>query len=206
MQNGKWLENHFTFCIFIATMLSGFEDLHRIIDRGPQNAKRKVINLMDEFQAKRLVNLYADMILRISYQYLKQTCDAEDICQGVFLKYLTHDLSFESTEHEKAWIIRTTINTCKDHLRSAFFRRTVPLEDAAAVASPAVPDSWILEAMKTLPEKQRISLYLYYYEEYSAREIADLMGTSEASVNQYLSRGRRKLRSILTDEERRVSL
>ena len=161
---------------------------------------------MDEFQAKRLVNLYADMILRISYQYLKQTCDAEDICQTVFLKYLTANLAFDSIEHEKAWIIRTTINACKDHLKSAWFRRTAPLEDAAAVAAPAVPDSWLLDAMKGLPEKYRISLYLYYYEEYSAREIAEMMGVKEAAVNQYLTRGRRKLRTILTEEERRIAL
>ena len=157
---------------------------------------------MDEFQAKRLVNLYADMILRISWQYLKQTCDAEDICQTVFLKYLSSNPVFDSMEHEKAWIIRTTINACKDHLKSAFFRRTSPLEDAAAVAAPAVPDSWLLDAMKTLPEKYRISLYLYYYEEYSLREIASLMGVSESAVGQCLTRARRKLRSIITEEER----
>ena len=161
---------------------------------------------MDEFQAKRLVNLYADMILRISYQYLKQTCDAEDICQTVFLKYLVNDVTFDSIEHEKAWIIRTTINACKDHLKSAFFRRTVALEDAALVAAPPVPDTWLLDAMKGLPEKYRISLYLYYYEEYSAREIAEVMGVSESAVGQYLARGRRKLRTIITDEERRLAL
>ena len=161
---------------------------------------------MDEFQAKRLVNLYADMILRISYQYLKQTYDAEDICQTVFLKYLTGDMTFDSTEHEKAWIIRTTINACKDHLKSAFFRRTVTLDNAAQIPAPAVPDSWLLDAMKGLPEKHRISLYLYYYEEYSAREIAKVMGVSESAVGQYLTRGRRKLRTIITEEERSVAL
>ena len=85
---------------------------------------------MDEFQARRLVNTYADTILRISYQYLKQTCDAEDICQTVFLKYLTSNPEFDSIEHEKAWIIRTTVNACKDYLKSSFFRRTVALDEA----------------------------------------------------------------------------
>ena len=162
--------------------------------------------LMDEFQARRLVNLYADMILRISYQYLKQTCDAEDICQTVFLKYLSHEMTFDSVEHEKAWIIRTTINACKDHLKSAWFRRTAALDDAAQIAAPEVPDTWLLDAMKGLPENYRLSLYLYYYEEYSAREIAQVMGVSESAVGQYLARGRRKLRSIITDEERSVAL
>lgn len=160
---------------------------------------------MDEFQAKRLVDLYADMILRISYQYLKQTCDAEDICQTVFLKYLSRDLAFDSIEHEKAWIIRTTINACRDNLKSAFFRRTVPLDEAAYMTAPAVPESEILDILKTLPYNYRISLYLFYYEEYSAREIAGILNKSEATINQYLSRGRRKLRTYLT-EERRISI
>lgn len=159
---------------------------------------------MDEFQAKRLVNLYADMILRISYQYLKQTYDAEDICQTVFLKYLTSNYTFDSIEHEKAWIIRTTINACKDHLKNAFFRRTVTLDEAAYIAAPTVPETDILDAMKTLPENHRISIYLYYYEEYSTKEIAQILGKSEAVINQYLSRGRRKLRLCLTEEGRLI--
>ena len=149
---------------------------------------------------------YADTILRVSYQYLKQTCDAEDICQSVFLKYITLNPVFESPEHEKAWILRTAINACKDHLKSAWFRRTAALDDAAQIAAPEVPDTWLLDAMKGLPEKYRISLYLYYYEEYSAREIAEVMGVSESAVGQYLTRGRRKLRTIITDEERRLAL
>ena len=80
------------------------------------------------------------------------------------------------------------------------------LEDASAIAAPAVPNTWLLDAMKSLPEKYRISLYLYYYEEYSAREIAEVMGVSENAVGQYLTRGRRKLRTIITDEERRMAL
>ena len=162
--------------------------------------------MIQEQQAVRLVRLYADLILRLSFSYLKQTYDAEDICQTVFLKYITNNMTFDSIEHEKAWIIRTAINACKDHVKSSWFRRTVALEDAAAVAAPAVPDSWLLDAMKELPEKYRISLYLYYYEEYSAREIADVMGVSESAVDQYLTRGRRKLRTIITDEERRMAL
>lgn len=162
--------------------------------------------MIDEFQAHRLVNTYADMILRISYQYLKQTSDAEDICQTVFLKYITHAMSFDSVEHEKTWIIRTAINVCKDHVKSSFFRRTVPLEDAAEIAAPAVPDSWLLDALKSLPEKYRLSLYLYYYEEYSAKEIAQIMGVRESAVMQYLSRGRQKLRALVTDDERRMAL
>ena len=160
---------------------------------------------MKEAQAQRLVTLYADMILRISYQYLKQTMDAEDICQTVFLKYLTAQPHFDTEEHEKAWIIRTTINACKDHVRSAYFRRTVSLEEAASVAAPVVPETTLLPALLSLPEKYRICIYLYYYEDYTGKEIAAILGKSEAAVSQYLSRGRQKLRNLLS-EERSYSL
>lgn len=155
---------------------------------------------MKEAQAQRIVALYADMILRISYQYLKQTMDAEDICQTVFLKYLTAQPHFDSPEHEKAWIIRTTINACKDHVRSAYFRRTVSLEEAASVAAPVVPETTLLPALLSLPEKYRICIYLYYYEDYTGKEIAAILGKSEAAVSQYLSRGRQKLRKVLSEE------
>lgn len=147
-----------------------------------------------------MVRLYADLILRLSFSYLKQTYDAEDICQTVFLKYLTAEPQFESPEHEKAWIIRTTINACKDHLKSSFSRRNVPLEEADKVAAPQVPDTEIMDAMKHLPENYRISLYLFYYEDYSAAEIGNILGKPRNTVEQYLSRGRRKLRAQLTGE------
>ncbi len=155
---------------------------------------------MDTAQAERLVSQYADMILRISYSYLKQTCDAEDICQTVFLKMLTRDLHFDTPEHEKAYIIRATVNTCKDHLKSSFFRKTVPLEDAQTMAAPQAPDSPVLEALKALPKNYRVPMYLYYYEDYSAGEIGKILGKSEGSITTCLSRGRKKLREFLQEE------
>ena len=151
---------------------------------------------MDEFHARRLVDLYADTILRISYSYLKQTCDAEDICQTVFLKYLTNDCTFDSIDHEKAWIIRATANACKDSLRAAH-RRNVGLEAAAATPAPAAPDSDVLDAVMALPRKYREAVYLHYYEGYSVREIASLLGQSESAVSAHLSRGRKSLRTTL---------
>ncbi len=155
---------------------------------------------MDGTETERLVRLYADMILRISYSYLKQTWDAEDICQTVFLKILTSDLRFESDAHEKAWIIRTTVNCCKNHFKTAFFRRTVPLEEASTIAAPPVPEGGVLEVLKKLPEKYRVPLYLYYYEDYTAREIGEILGNTERNIHQYLSRGRKMLRSHLEQE------
>jgi RNA polymerase sigma-70 factor (ECF subfamily) len=147
---------------------------------------------VDEEQAERLVNTYSDLILRLSYTYLHSAQDAEDICQTVFLKCLTSGQVFESRDHEKAWIIRTAVNACKDLLRSAHRQRTVGLE---------APASYVLEAVMALPVKYRQVIYLYYYEGYSAREIGGLLGQSEASVNTYLSRGRSKLRALLKGDD-----
>ena len=154
----------------------------------------------DKAEAERLVYTYSDLILRLSYTYLKSTHDAEDICQTVFLKLLTSGQTFDSPAHEKAWIIRTTANACKDVLRNTFRRRTVALEAAATTAAPDAPDSAVLEAVMTLPENYREAVYLHYYEGYSVREIAGLLGRSEAAVTAHLSRGRQKLRTTLGGE------
>ncbi len=154
----------------------------------------------DKAEAERLVYTYSDLILRLSYTYLKSTHDAEDICQTVFLKLLTSGQTFDSPAHEKAWIIRTTANACKDALRSTFRRRTVALEAAAATAAPEAPDSAVLEAVMALPENYREAVYLHYFEGYSVREIAGLLGRSEAAITAHLSRGRHKLRTTLGGE------
>ena len=151
----------------------------------------------DKAEAERLVYTYSDLILRLSYTYLKSTHDAEDICQTVFLKLLTGGPAFDSPAHEKAWIIRATANACKDVLRSAFRQRTVALEAAASAAAPEAPDSEVLEAVMELPENYREAVYLHYFEGYSIREIAALLGRSEAAVSAHLSRGRHKLRDVL---------
>lgn len=151
---------------------------------------------IDAREAERLVNTYSDLILRLSYTYLKSTQDGEDICQGVLLKLLAEDQVFQSREHEKAWVVRTAINACKDELR-AFRRKTVPLEEVPEAAAPEPPQSDVLEAVMELPGKYREAIYLFYYEGYSVREIGELTGRSEAAVAAHLSRGRKKLRDML---------
>lgn len=92
-------------------------------------------NSLTPQEAERLVNTYSDLILRLSYTYLRETEDAKDICQTVFLKLLEQPRSFDSPDHEKAWIIRAAINTCKDLLKSHWRRTSLPL-DAAAMSRP----------------------------------------------------------------------
>ncbi|WP_080801662.1 RNA polymerase sigma factor [Arabiibacter massiliensis] len=151
----------------------------------------------NEDEARRLVEAYADLILRLSFTYLKSTYDAEDICQTVLLKLLQREAAFDSPAHEKAWVIRATANACKDVLRSSRRRTSVPLEAAPDVAAPEPPESPVLDEVMALPRKYREAIYLHYYEGYSVREIAELTGRSEAAVAAHLSRGRGKLRTTL---------
>ena len=87
-------------------------------------------------EAERLVQTYADMILRLCYTYLNNTQDAEDICQETFLKLLTAPRTFASREHEKAWVLRTAANACKDLLKSPRRSRTCSLEVCADLPTP----------------------------------------------------------------------
>ena len=155
---------------------------------------------LDPREAERLVNTYSDLILRLGYTYLKSTQDGEDICQTVLLKLLTEDKVFESQEHERAWVVRVAINACKDELR-AFRRRAVPLDAAAETEAPEPPRSEVLDAVMALPEKYREAVYLFYYEGYSIDEIAALTGRSGAAVSAHLSRGRKKLKTMLGGDE-----
>lgn len=155
---------------------------------------------LDAREAERLVNAYSDLILRVSYTWLKSAQDGEDICQTVLLKLLTEGRTFDSPEHEKAWVVRAAINACKDELR-AFRRKTVPLEEIPEAAAPEPPQSNVLEAVMALPGKYREAIYLFYYEGYSIGEIAALTGRSGAAVSAHLSRGRKKLRELLGGRE-----
>ena len=154
----------------------------------------------DEREARRLVETYSDLILRLSWTYLKSTQDGEDICQSVLLKLLTGEETFDSPGHEKAWVIRATINACKDELR-AFRRKILPLDAAAEAEAPEPPRSEVLDAVMSLPQKYREAVYLFYYEGYVVKEIAALTGRSEAAVSAHLSRGRKKLRELLGGKE-----
>ena len=185
--------------IFLLCVL-GFSTLNCIIYRGPSKRYQKVSRRMEEKEARRLVESYTDMIMRIGTNYLKSTTDAEDICQAVLVKYITSDPQFDSPEHEKAWVIITTINMCKNELKSAFFKKTTALEEADYVKAFTPPDLGITEEVMKLPRNYRISIYLFYYEGYSAKEIAELLGKKESAINMYLSRGRKKLKlSIMND-------
>lgn len=158
--------------------------------------------MRSDLEVNRAVERYADMVKRVCLCHLKNQADTEDVFQNVFLKYMLCDAPFESDEHEKAWLLRITINACRDYLRSIFLRRTVPLEVIAEVAEEVPEDHReVLEAVLALPDKYKDAIYLHYYEGYSAAEIGRILGKKENTVYSLLSRGRRILRGKLGGEE-----
>ena len=151
-------------------------------------------------QAERLAQDYADAILRLSYTYLKNTQDAQDVCQTVFVKLLTEPRDFQSPAHERAYILRMAANACKDLLKSPWRQRIRPLEDGLQVPAPEAEEGSVLSAVNTLPPHYRAVIYLHYYEGYTCEEIGSILGQRPGTVRSHLSRAREALRRYLLEE------
>lgn len=158
--------------------------------------------MRSEQEVNRVIDLYADTVRRICMLHLKNSADTEDIFQEVFLKYALSSVIFESAEHEKAWIIRVAVNSCKDLLKSFFRSRTVSMEDI--VSLPAVQTEEynnVLETVLGLPQKYKDVVYLHYYEGYSAVEIGKILGKNANTVYTLLARARKMLQERLGEYE-----
>ena len=138
------------------------------------------------------------MLLRLACTRLPDPADAEDMVQEVFLKLLTTQPVFRDTEHEKAWLIRTTLHRTVDFQRAAA-RRELPLEEAAQAALRE-GDGILADTVRTLPERYSTVIHLHYYEGYSIKEIANILGLPAATVGTRLARGRKRLGQLLKEE------
>ena len=152
---------------------------------------------MEETRARELVDRYGDLLVRLGYTWLGDLDDTQDVCQTVLLKLLEDQRTFPDPGQERAWVIRLGINACKDWRKSAWYRRRAPLEAAAAVAAPAAEESALLEQVQRLPQPYRQVIFLRYYEGYSVKEIALLLGKSPALVSTHLKRAWERLKTML---------
>lgn len=160
--------------------------------------------MRSEQEVNTAIERYSDTVQRLCVVYLKNHADTEDVFQTVFFKYYLSSKVFESDEHEKAWIIRVTINACKDHLKSLFRSRTVSLDEIAETADPmseAAPEnSDVLEAVLSLPQKYRDVVYLHYYEGYTAPQISRILHKNVNTIYTLLTRSKEQLREKLGGE------
>lgn len=147
--------------------------------------------------ASEAIARYADTLVRVSFTYMKNMSDAEDVTQDVFLQLIRKNPSFESQSHEKAWLIRVAINVCKNRLKTAWFRKTLPLCEAQFNFTEA--ESEVMSAVMELPVKYRSVIHLFYFEEYSIEEMAGILGIKEATIGSQLHRARKLLKSKLKE-------
>lgn len=143
---------------------------------------------------------YQDMVYRLALHTFGNPQDAEDAVQEVFLRLYTREEPFEGPDHLRRWLIRVTVNVCRDALKSPWRRRRVPLEDLPETPVFDRPEQGelYLEVMR-LPEKYRTVLYLFYYEELTVKEIGEALGLRTSAVTTRLHRARARLREQLTE-------
>ncbi len=151
---------------------------------------------------RRALGLYSQSLIKIAFAYLKNTADAEEVAQDVFLAYLQKRPVFENDEHEKAWLIRTAINKSKNMLKAGWFRSRNPVPEDLSYLPKEESD--VLLAVLALDKKYRIPIHLHYYEGYSIQEIARILEANPATVGTWLARGRALLKEKIggmEDEE-----
>ncbi len=150
------------------------------------------------------LDAYGNMILRLAYSCLKSRDDAEDVLQDVMVKLLELNPRFENGEHEKAWLIRVTINLCRNRLRSPW-RRHRELDEAVSVSGQPGWDAAlgeknaVMEAVMSLPEKYREVIHLFYYEDYSVAQIGRILKKNESTVRSLLYRARKMLKEYMRE-------
>lgn len=153
----------------------------------------------DEY-IRSVLEKYSSCVVKLSYTYVQNICDAEDVAQDVFLALIKRNKPFDSEEHEKAWLLRTAINKSRNYLKSGWVKRTVSLEDSGEAVEDDVSggeESEVLEAVLALPEKYRTPIHLFYYDGYSINEIAEILHKKPATVGTLLARGRERLKAMM---------
>ena len=152
----------------------------------------------DRDSPEAVIRRYSDMVYRLAFARTGNRSDAEDLYQEVFLRYLTKAPAFTSEGHRKAWLLRVAVN-CANRFHTAPWRkRTEPLSEALSVPAPEGDDLW--EELRRLPEKDRTVLHLYYYEDMTTEEIAQMLDRNPATVRSQLLRARAKLKKLLVEE------
>jgi len=137
---------------------------------------------------------YADMLYRLALSHLKNPHDAEDTVQDVFIKYMNHFSILKDEEHERAWLIRTTVNRCYDLLKYNSKRNHMALDEVNEIAAEEKLHTEIFQILEKLPAKNKTVIILHYLEGFSIEEIARMLHLSTSAVKMRLSRGREQMK------------
>lgn len=159
------------------------------------------------YDIETLMRQYGNDVLRTAYMYVKDSHLAEDIFQDVFIKVNQKLNTFQGNSSIKTWIIRITINTCKDYLKSAWNQRVVPMseyqdntlasEDDYTAIEQKEDNKKIRQLIMDLPDKYKDVLLCVYYQDMTIHETATMLGIAEGTAKSRLSRAKDKLRLYL---------
>ena len=155
--------------------------------------------MLTEQEFHRAAERYLDMVYRIALNYFRHPQDAEDAAQEAMLRLWRADTDFEGEEHLRRFLVRVTLNVCRDFSRSPWRKRTVPLESCREPEFSTPERSELYQAVMALPAKYRLPLYLYYFEGYAVAEVGELLGLNPSTVQTRLARARAKLRQELEE-------
>ncbi len=146
----------------------------------------------------------SETVYRLAYSLVRTQSDADDIYQEVFLRYVRKAPVFDSEEHEKAWFMRVTINCCKNFWKSPWIQRRSEFKkdvsEKEAVCEVIDENQRLIDIVKQLPEKYRVVIHLFYYEDLSIKEIAKITKSQASTVRTRLTRARRLLQRWLKEE------
>lgn len=152
----------------------------------------------DDTRIENIINLYGDLLYRTGIMILGNPQDVQDVLQEVMLKVLQKMPEFHDSEHEKAWLLRVTINLCKDMLRFRFRHQYIQI-DELEIEAVETDDRQLLQEIIQLPPRWRIVLLLHYVEGYSLKEIADILSVSENAVKKRMQRAKAGLKKKLQE-------
>lgn len=153
---------------------------------------------MTDKTPEQLIRAHGSTVYRLAYAQTRSRHDADDVFQEVFLRVAQHRPIFDSEEHAKAWLLRVTLNCLKSHWRAAWRRHDVPLDER--IPFPAPEERALDDALRQLAPKYRAAVHLFYYEGYSAEEIARMTGEKPSTIRTRLTRARAQLRDLLKGE------
>ncbi len=152
-------------------------------------------------EKRKIVVKHFDMVYRLAFSQTRDKNHADDVVQEVFLRFIKQEKAFESDEHIKAWLIRVTVNCCHNVFTDLWHKRTAPLSEREDVpVFDTVEESDVYSAVKNLPEKYRVVIHLFYYEDMSIEDISKTLGMKSSTVKSHLHRGRILLREKLEGE------
>lgn len=158
--------------------------------------------IFDDNLIEEVVNTYSDMVYRIALNILCNREDANDVMQDVFLRLVRNKSKIKSKEHIKHWLIKVTINCSKSKATESYKKNTVSISEISesSISCTNEIDETISSVMK-LPEKYKVPIHLYYYQQLTVEEISKILGITKSGVRSRLSRGRNMLKEILEKED-----